>query len=509
MPRKKSSKDPRKSQQYRYALEFKAMAIDPAVGLPGGCHAVGVGRKVVKGKTTNQFAVRYYVERKLPESELSAERALPKEHRFHSRIKGGPVTVPTDVIESPRAEFEVNPKDRLRPCPGGSSIGTPPPPGFISAGTLGGWVWDREDDSIVMLSNEHVLGTTAGIDVAQPGTLDGGGFPADKIGDTKRGIVRSTTTVNVVDCAIADPDSSAIPSLEVIDIGAAVYAIDVAVEGLLVEKFGRTTEHTFGEITDDSYTTNLTSGHSFTDCFRVDARAPSTDWSDGGDSGSLCFSRDPVEDSEIKPVVGLHFAGASTYGVACKIQNVFSALNLTTLCAGAFAAFLDSLFESEIAAERLTAKEMDLRWLGALAARHPALPFPFIRKERHYASCRRFFSGISREVQHRLLTTSRGRQMTDFVDKHRADLLDLLVRNGDIRRATVAAIRPLVAGAITTSDLFERKLTDDDVDRLKKLASQVSRAASNARLRTALKALVSLADKAEGKRIGAVFDLKL
>jgi GAF domain-containing protein len=99
--------------------------------------------------------------------------------------------------------------------------------------------------------------------------------------------------------------------------------------------------------------------------------------------------------------------------------------------------------------------------------------------------------------------------MTDFVDKHRADLLDLLVRNGDIRRATVAAIRPLAAGAITTSDLFERKLTDDDVDRLKKLASQVSRAASNARLRTALKALVSLADKAEGKRIGAVFDLKL
>jgi len=513
MPSRRNSKPKSLNKDPRYPLarEWKGVSIDPQAGLPGGAHSVGIGRKIVKGKPTNQLAIRFYVEKKLPERELSSERALPKKYRFYSRVKGRDVTVVTDIIESPRAEFEVDPKTRLRPVPGGSSIGTPPPPGYISAGTLGGWVWDELDDSIVMLSNEHVLGTTADVDVAQPGTMDGGVFPGDKIGDVKRGIPRSTTTVNEVDCAIADPDSTVIYKTEVIEIGPAVYAIDEPIEGMTVEKFGRTTEHTYGEITDSDYTTTLLSGHSFVDCLRVDARAPSADWSDKGDSGSLCFSRTPVPDSEIKPVVALHFAGGSTYGVECRIQNVFSALNLTTLCAGAFAVFLDSLFESEAAGEATIAAELDLRTLADIASRRPvyAMPPSFIRKAKRLPSSRRFFSGISREIQGRLTTTARGRQVTEFVDMHRGELLDMLVRNGDVRRATVAAVRPLVAGAITTTDVLERTLTDEDVASLRKLAGEVGKAASTRKLKASLKMLEALSSDAAGKKIGTIFGIRV
>jgi hypothetical protein len=508
--RRKPQKDLRKDPRYKYAMEWKGVSIDPQGGLPGGAHSVGIGRKIVNGKRTNRVAIRYYVEKKLAQGELSSARAVPKAHKFFSRAKGGNVTVLTDIIETPQAEFEVDPKSRLRPVPGGSSIGTPPPPGFISAGTLGGWVWDKEDDSIVMLSNEHVLGTAVGVDVVQPGTLDGGSFPGDKIGDVKRGIPRSTTTTNKVDCAIADPDSTAIYKTEVIEIGAAVYAIDTALEDMQVEKFGRTTLHTYGTITDDSYTTTLTSGHTFTDCFRVDARAPSADWSAGGDSGSLCFSSTNLPDSELKPVVGLHFAGASTYGVECRIQNVFSALNLTTLCAGAFAAFLDSLFESEAAGEAISASEIDFESLGSIAARRPVIRMPrsFARKDRKIRGSTRFYSGISRDLQGRLKTTTRGRQMVDFVDKHRGELLDLLVHNADIRRATVATVRPLVAGAVTTTDVFDRTLTNRDITSLKKLAKELRRSASGRKLKTSLKMLESLTNRAGGKKIGQIFGIK-
>ena len=276
-----------------------------------------------------------------------------------------------------------------------------------------------------------------------------------------------------------------------------------------VEKYGQTTEHTYGEVLDVDWSGTV-SGRLFEDCLYVDIVSPSTDWSAGGDSGSLVFSQGAINaDSDIKPVVGLHFAGGGTHGIECKIQNVFSDLNLTTLCAGAFAAFLDSLFETETEGELSEENELRLRTLSCLASRSVTrfTPLSFVRKERCKAATFRFHAGISRELQGRMLATRKGSMVTKFVDNNRAELLGMLSRNGDIRRATVAALRPFVGGATTTTDVLERKFTERDLQRFEKLAREVERRGSK-RLKPSLKIIRSLAGRAEGRSIAGILGLR-
>jgi hypothetical protein len=150
---------------------------------------------------------------------------------------------------------------------------------------------------------------------------------------------------------------------------------------LLVEKFGRTTLHTFGQITDADLETTV-SGFPFDDVCRVDIVPPTADWSAGGDSGSLVFSQTPISPgSSIKPAVALHFAGpqVGTYGVVCKIQNVFNQLQLTTLCAGAFEAFLDALFDTETIGAVSEESEARLRLANRRQGQSFGAP-PFERK---------------------------------------------------------------------------------------------------------------------------------
>lgn len=470
-----------------------------------GAHAIGIGRKNVQEKPTDQLALRVYVAKKRPVAMLSSEEKVPASISFFSRKAKRESKLVTDVIEAPPAQFEVDPESRIRPVPGGVSGGIP-----AHTGTIGGWVWDNTDDTIVMLSNDHVFEHTAGADIIQQGAADGGSSPADKIGDVKRGIARSTVIPNTVDCGIGDPDSSDIYDLTVLEIGPAVYAIEVPVLDMLVEKYGQTTQHTFGEIQDADWSGTV-SGLPFEDCLYVDIVPPSADWSAGGDSGSLVFSQTPIsEDSDIKPVVGLHFAGGGTHGIECKIQNVFDRLDLTTLCAGAFSAFLDALFEAETEGEVSEEAEARLRAISALATRAPGRisPLPFVKKDRSKFRARSFYSGISRDIQKRLVTSSRGRVLSDFVSQNRAQLLTLLAKDGDIRRATVAAFRPILAGATTTTDVLDRAFTPEDLKRLDKLAREISRK-SDRKFQTALKVLMSLRRRAEGKTFAEILQIKL
>jgi hypothetical protein len=295
----------------------------------------------------------------------------------------------------------------------------------------------------------------------------------------------------------------------VLEIGPAVYATEVAILDMLVEKYGQTTRHTFGEVQDVDWSGSV-SGLPFEDCLFVDIVPPSADWSAGGDSGSLVFAQAPIEpDSEIKPVVGLHFAGGGTAGVLCKIQNVFDQLNLTTLCAGAFAAFLDALFEAETEGVVSEGAEERLHVISALAAGGPirALPPAFVRKERRNERSRYFYKGFARDIQARITGSKRGRIVTDFVDKHRAELLTLLAKDRDVRRATVAAIRPLVAGATTTTEVLERVLTERDIKSLGLLAREVERK-SGRKLQATLKMVRALGDKAAGKSLAGILDIK-
>lgn len=475
-----------RSNRYPLLREVKASGVQTQMMLVSGAHSYGIGRKVVNGKTSNQLALRFYVDVKRSVESLAPEARLPAEVEFVSRGTGSTERVVTDVIESPAPVFEIDPKLRHRPAPGGVSVDA------ISgtAGTLGGWVWDTTDDTIVALSNHHVFGHVAGDNTIQPGPFDGGSSPADKIGDVKRGIVRTVTGPNTVDAGISDVDADDLYDLTVAEIGPAVYALEVGALDMLVEKYGRTTEHTFGEITDVDLVTTV-SGLPFTDCMNIDVVAPSPDWSAGGDSGSLVFSQTPIADgSPIKPVVGLHFAGppGGTSGVCCKIQNVFSQLDLTTLCAGAFASLFDSLAEAE--------------------ARGPfrTLP-PFSRPKRRRGALLNPMAGLSRDVQTRLQSSKRGRTLTEFVDLHRHELLTLLAKDGDVRRATTAAFRPVLAGAVTTGDVLERMFTDEDVRQLMKLAEQV-RSAASPELAKALRPLLDMASNAEGKSLAQVLRMR-
>ena len=460
-----------KEETYALLRQYKASVDGRELLARYGAHSMGIGRKITDGEATDDLALRIYVTKKRVRSELAAGEEVPGTITFRPRHSERRRRLSTDIIETPMARFEpVDPTANIRPVPGGVSCGTPG-----HTGTIGGWVWDTTDDSIVMLSNHHVYFHTPGVDVIQRGSYDGGSTPADKIGDVKRGIPRSTTANNIVDCAIGDPDSSAIYDLRVLEIGPAVSAVDVGVEDMLVEKFGRTTEHTYGEITDADWEGLIDWTYYFVDCLRVDARAPSADWSDGGDSGSLVFSRTPaIEDSDIKPVVGLHFAGGGTHGIECKIQNVFNQLQLTTLCAGSFETISDSLFETGSETLENETRLATLAELASLRTRRFS-PLTLARKERDRLSALRLRHGISRDMQKRLKVSKRGRLVTDFVDVNRAELLTMFAKDGDVRRSMVAAVKPLVEGAMTTSEVLERKVTRDDLERLERLGKELAR----------------------------------
>ena len=489
---------------YPLLREYKGTQVTPDRLRRLGAHSVGIGRKEVEGKRSDTLALLFYVESKQSLSRLAAE-PVPESVSFVSRKEKREVRLPTDVIETPQPAPEQDPETRIRPVPGGVSFGI-----NGTTGTLGGWVWDTTDDTIVAVTNNHVLLNTIGADTLQQGTADGGSLPADKIGDVKRSVARVAGATNLVDCAISDVDLSADVDTEVLEIGSAVYAVEVPVLDMLVEKYGQTTRHTFGEITDADLETMSTEGFNFDDQLRIAPVDPSSDWSAGGDSGALVFSQTPASGT-IKPAVGLHWGGSGVTGVACKIQNVFSALDLTTICAGLFAAFLDSLFETEEEGEVEPETEARLRVIAAAApsARaRPVAPLPVTARVRRTAAARRFHAGISRDVQARLETSRRGRVVTGLVETHRAEIANLLLKDGDVRRATAAALRPIVAGATTSTDVLERALTAEDLRRLDVLATEIGRRAGD-EFGKRLAAVRRLAKSAEGRTPAEILGIEL
>ena len=416
---------------------------------------------------------------KRDEGTMNEAELVPTSIEFVSEKDRRRRRITTDVVESPPAYFEVDPETRIRPVPGGVSGGI-----NGSTGTIGGWVWDETDDSIVMISNHHVLGHTAGTDILQQGTADGGSLPGDKIGDVKRGIVRTSTGTNTVDAAIGDPDDTSIYDLSVLEIGPAVYATDTATIDMEVEKYGQTTEHTYGKIISVDYSTTVDGIWYFEDCLRLEPIDPSDDWSAGGDSGSLVFRQEPTtEGGTLKPAVGLHFAGGGIYGVACKIGNVFSDLDLTTLCAGAFSSFLDNLtFGSTEAETEAEPEGLDLGGLshgsGLSGGTPGSLPprLTFTRKDRRKLAIRNPNRGLARDVQLRLGGSRTGRKLTTAIDDHRGELLTLLAKDGDVRlRSAIAALRPVLRGAVTTDEVLGRAMTRDDLARFERLADTVKR----------------------------------
>jgi hypothetical protein len=307
--------------------------------------ATGVGYKVTGGEKTSTLCIVCSVTEKIPKKKLSQADLVPQ------TVDG----VPTDVIATGRIRAFQSPTERLRPAPGGSSIGHRE----ITAGTLGCLV--KRGSEVFILSNNHVLANSndaqPGDAILQPGPYDGGTLPADHIANledfvpigfvtpenpsdckfassiisilnagcaaigsrTRYRIVRPQAAANLVDAAIARPLNPEDVSEEIIGIGTLKGSAEAEL-GMAIQKSGRTTGHTTGVVEQIDVTVNVQYGAGRIAQFSDQLLAGPM--SQGGDSGSAVLDMD-------RRLVGLLFAGSDTTTIFNRIQNVFSALNLS------------------------------------------------------------------------------------------------------------------------------------------------------------------------------------
>jgi hypothetical protein len=259
-----------------------------------------------------------------------------------SALDGVPVS--TEVIGKVFALGD--PTTRRRPAPIGYSVGHP----AITAGTIGARVIDAEG-RVFLLSNNHVLAnmnnTQPDASALQPGPLDGGSDPADRIGGLYAfyplylgtGGYGTVPPTNHVDAAIAlsspellsnstDADGYGIPNSAIMaDANGNLWFDD---PNLLlqagVQKAGRTTGMTQGTITEVNVTLDVCYDIF---CFSVGRFYDQigiccSGFSGGGDSGSLIVSSDGTR----RPV-GLLFAGGTDRTFANRIDYVLLRFGVT------------------------------------------------------------------------------------------------------------------------------------------------------------------------------------
>jgi len=287
------------------------------------------------------LATVYMVNKKLPLSALDVKDVIPKE--FAGQL--------TDVIQvgEIRAQ-EVDRKSKLRPAPGGSSIGH-----FrITAGTLGGIVVHPLHGRLI-LSNNHVLADSndaeIGDPIYQPGPYDGGEYedvvaslndfePIDfgdgseptcslaefyasvgngiaaTLGSSHRVYARVRPQVagkNIMDAALAKPLADNLVSDEILGVGLITGASN-AFLGMNVRKSGRTTGLTSGQIIVMSAIIEVSYGDGKTAIF--ENQIVTSAMSQGGDSGSLL-----VEEIGVN-AVGLLFAGSDEATIHSPIKPI-------------------------------------------------------------------------------------------------------------------------------------------------------------------------------------------
>jgi hypothetical protein len=298
--------------------------------------AVGVGFKIVGGVPTNEVCVVVSVVQKLPLIQL------PETARVPSALGG----VQTDVIETGQIFALQDPTQKMRPARPGVSIGHYQ----ITAGTFGCLV--QRNGQVFILSNNHILANSnnaqLGDAILQPGPHDGGTL-ADQIGTLEQFIPVSFGISagcgcspfafllrllgfakprinepgnNTVDCAIARPLSAELVNADILNIGIPSGAGTVTL-GTPVQKSGRTTGLTSGEITQLDVTVSVLYGSQiavFKNQLMTGAR------SQGGDSGSAVLDMD-------RQVVGLLFAGSNTATIMNPIQLVLEALQVQVVTA--------------------------------------------------------------------------------------------------------------------------------------------------------------------------------
>lgn len=310
-------------------------------------HVVGVavGRKVVRGRETDEMCIVVYVDHKESPDTLRPRDLVPRS------LDG----VRTDVVATgtlralPLLEtLAVSHTKRMRPAPGGVSIAHE----RVTAGTFG-VLAHRVTGEPVILSNNHVLADSnlgrVGDAILQPGPYDGG-TAADRIGTLaafvpitfgerelgglgrllERALGRFLAPMglglrrlpsgktNLVDAAIATPLNREVVAPDILEVGA-IAGTAAAALGTRVKKSGRTTGLTRGRVTGLDATVEVDYG-GMTAVFR--GQIVSDILSRGGDSGSLI-----VDDGN--RAVGLLFAGGTATTILNPIEAVLAALHIT------------------------------------------------------------------------------------------------------------------------------------------------------------------------------------
>lgn len=418
-----------------------------------GAHSMAIGRKLVGGRRTNVLALRICVELKT-EAPVGAQRVPDRVQVTHPGT-GVVYHVPSDVVQCPPARHHiVDPTAAVRPVPGGVSGGVSADrDGAAETGTLGGWAWDARKGSVVILSNEHVLGHRPGTHLLQPAIGDVIGHRPERIGTVRRGLARVEGTPVFADCAIGTLDDVATAAFEVPAIGAAIMAVDEPRLGQRVEKFGRSTRHTVGIVDALHWQGVVRSAlpdapvHHYRDAIQIRPTRPSRVWAEGGDSGSLVFVREPLADASlIKPVVGLHFGGDAEYGLACRISIVFAGIGLATLPDGVRRAICTDIAR--------------VRGQVPTSAAHVSTTLDLL--------CRA------------LEVSTRGRAIMRACARHRSELTSALLRDKHLRREAAQAIRPLVSGAPAITRLLARSCSRAAMARIQALLRRLRSTASPA-----------------------------
>jgi hypothetical protein len=305
--------------------------------------ATGVGYKVTAGKKTSNLSIVCSVTKKVAVDGLAREDVIP------GTVDG----ILTDVVQTGPIRALQSHTGRIRPAPGGVSIGHRD----ITAGTLGCLV--KKNGQIFILSNNHVLANSneaeLGDPILQPGPYDGGHLPEDHIAnleqfvpisfgesssncsvaigaanlfnaiarmlgsDSRLKAISVQAADNLVDAAIARPINIQDVTAEILEIGT-IQGTTQGELGMAIKKSGRTTGLTTGEILQVDVTVNVQYGEGKVARFTDQLMAGPM--SQGGDSGSAVLD-------ETNRLMGLLFAGSDNSTIINRIENVFSALGVT------------------------------------------------------------------------------------------------------------------------------------------------------------------------------------
>ena len=245
--------------------------------------------------------------------------------------------IPVSPVVTGMIMARTDPTLRLRPAPLGSSVGH----FAITAGSIGARVVDASGN-VYILSNNHVLANSndasIGDAIYQPGPYDGG-TAADQIATLYAfKPIDFSGAANTFDAAIARSNASDLGFASPTDDGYGAPAAQIygdanndgafdnvsALLGLPVQKYGRTTKLTHGQITGVNGTVTVCyevlyifciKSATYTNQLIVDVSG----FSGGGDSGSLIVA----DDGTLRPV-GLLFAGSSTQTIVNRIDLVLN-----------------------------------------------------------------------------------------------------------------------------------------------------------------------------------------